>query len=145
MLTGDKRMQERPIGPLVDALRRNGCDIQYLRREGSLPLVCMCVHMHTCMRACICACVHASVRVYVCTRMHFCMYIQARARAHERMASCKSIFLLSQKIPANALKGGVIELSADVSSQYVSSILISAPYAEEVRHGCQCPPSCSKF
>eukprot|EP00667_Euglena_gracilis_P001208 EG_transcript_1208 len=73
VLTGDKRMQERPIGPLVDALRRNGCDIQYLRREGSLPL----------------------------------------------------------KIPANALKGGVIELSADVSSQYVSSILISAPYAEE--------------
>eukprot|EP00668_Euglena_longa_P033180 GGOE01042710.1.p1 GENE.GGOE01042710.1~~GGOE01042710.1.p1 ORF type:complete len:1501 (+),score=423.57 GGOE01042710.1:568-4503(+) len=73
VLTGDKRMQERPIGPLVDALRRNGCAIQYLHHEGSLPV----------------------------------------------------------RIPAGSFKGGVVELSADVSSQYVSSILIGAPYAEE--------------
>lgn len=37
-LTGSVRMQERPIGPLVDALRALGADIQYLGREGFPPL-----------------------------------------------------------------------------------------------------------
>lgn len=74
VLTGNARMQERPIGPLVDALRSNGSSIQYLNREGSLPL----------------------------------------------------------KIEAGkGLKGGRIELGATISSQYVSSILMCAPYAKE--------------
>jgi pentafunctional AROM polypeptide len=73
VITGDKRMQERPCGPLVDALRANGCKIDYLNREGCLPL----------------------------------------------------------KIQSDSFKGGVIELSAKVSSQYVSSVLISAPYAQK--------------
>ncbi|KNC87071.1 hypothetical protein SARC_00815 [Sphaeroforma arctica JP610] len=72
-LTGNARMKERPIGPLVDALRANGTPIEYLESEGCLPL----------------------------------------------------------KIPGGGLNGGLIELSAAVSSQYVSSILISAPYAKE--------------
>ena len=37
-----------------------------------------------------------------------------------------------QKIQSDSFKGGVIELSAKVSSQYVSSVLISAPYAQKV-------------
>lgn len=74
ILTGNARMQQRPIGPLVDSLRSNGVKIDYLNNEGSLPL-----------------------RVY--TNSH--------------------------------LKGGRIELAATVSSQYVSSILMCAPYAEE--------------
>lgn len=37
-LTGDARMQERPIGPLVDALRHLGADIAYCEREGFPPL-----------------------------------------------------------------------------------------------------------
>lgn len=74
ILTGNARMQERPIGPLVNALRSNGSDISYLNKEGSLPL----------------------------------------------------------KIKAGkGLKGGRIELAATISSQYVSSILMAAPYAEE--------------
>ncbi|KAG2733052.1 hypothetical protein G9P44_004042 [Scheffersomyces stipitis] len=74
VLTGNARMQERPIGPLVDALRANGSEIDYLNKEGSLPL----------------------------------------------------------KVKAGkGLNGGRIELAATISSQYVSSILMCAPYANE--------------
>lgn len=38
ILTGSVRMQERPIGPLVTALRSLGADIQYLGKEGYPPL-----------------------------------------------------------------------------------------------------------
>ncbi|ONH67749.1 Pentafunctional AROM polypeptide [Cyberlindnera fabianii] len=72
-LTGNARMGQRPIGDLVDALRSNGAEIEYLKSEGSLPL----------------------------------------------------------KIANKPLKGGVIELAATISSQYVSSLLMAAPYAEE--------------
>lgn len=37
-LTGVARMQERPIGDLVDALRQLGCRIDYVRNEGYPPL-----------------------------------------------------------------------------------------------------------
>lgn len=73
VLTGNARMKQRPIGPLVDSLRENGSDVEYLEATGSLPL----------------------------------------------------------KIKAGkTFKGGRIELKATVSSQYVSSILMCAPYAE---------------
>ncbi|KAJ9467273.1 Pentafunctional AROM polypeptide [Diplonema papillatum] len=75
-LTGNKRMKERPIAPLVDALRSNGVEIDYLNRTGCLPI---------------------------------------------KINNAKDT-----KLP-----GGVIELAADVSSQYVSSVLISAPYAKK--------------
>ncbi|KAJ3289242.1 3-dehydroquinate dehydratase (3-dehydroquinase) [Borealophlyctis nickersoniae] len=73
IVTGNPRMKQRPIGPLVDALRANGVQMRYLEKEGSLPL----------------------------------------------------------DITPNGsgLPGGTIKLAASVSSQYVSSILISAPYA----------------
>ncbi|KAI9155298.1 Pentafunctional AROM polypeptide [Paramyrothecium foliicola] len=73
VLTGNARMQTRPIGALVDALRENGVGIEYLNKEKSLPL---------------------------------------------RVDATKGF------------KGGVIELAATISSQYVSSILMAAPYAE---------------
>lgn len=38
LLTGSERMKERPIGPLVDALRQLGADIEYLEKEGYPPL-----------------------------------------------------------------------------------------------------------
>lgn len=72
-LTGNSRMQERPNGPLIDALRANGAEIECLNKEGSLPIVVKC---------------------------------------------------------GKGLKGGRIELAATVSSQYVSSILLAAPYAQ---------------
>jgi pentafunctional AROM polypeptide len=75
VVTGNARMKQRPIGPLVDALRANGCDITYLESEGCLPL---------------------------------------------------SITPIGKGLP-----GGHIKLSASISSQYVSSILLSAPYAAE--------------
>jgi 3-phosphoshikimate 1-carboxyvinyltransferase len=37
-LTGSARMQERPVGILVDALRQLGADIQYLKSDGCPPL-----------------------------------------------------------------------------------------------------------
>jgi pentafunctional AROM polypeptide len=75
VITGNARMKQRPVGPLVDALRANGTNITYKEAEGSLPLA----------------------------------------------------------IPANptGFKGGQIKLAASVSSQYVSSILLCAPYANE--------------
>jgi 3-phosphoshikimate 1-carboxyvinyltransferase len=39
VLTGSQRMQQRPIGLLVDALRTLGADIHYLDREGYPPLM----------------------------------------------------------------------------------------------------------
>ncbi|KAG8830192.1 3-dehydroquinate dehydratase (3-dehydroquinase), partial [Serendipita sp. 399] len=73
IITGNARMKQRPVGPLVDALRSNGVTISYQENEGSLPL----------------------------------------------------------KIEASSLgfAGGHIKLAASVSSQYVSSILLCAPYA----------------
>lgn len=38
ILTGSQRMQERPIGVLVDALNNLGADIQYLQNDGYPPL-----------------------------------------------------------------------------------------------------------
>lgn len=73
VLTGNARMQQRPIGPLVDAMRVNGVNVKYLNKEGSLPV---------------------------------------------------------QVDAANGFEGGVIELAATISSQYVSSLLMSAPYAK---------------
>lgn len=73
ILTGNARMKTRPIGPLVDALRLNGIEIEYLENEKSLPI---------------------------------------RVNA------------------SGGLRGGLIVLAATVSSQYVSSILMAAPYAK---------------
>ncbi|KND03822.1 3-phosphoshikimate 1-carboxyvinyltransferase [Spizellomyces punctatus DAOM BR117] len=75
ILTGNPRMKQRPIKPLVDALRENGVDVKYLENTGSLPLE------------------------------------------------------ITPK--GTGLPGGTIKLSASISSQYVSSILISAPYAAQ--------------
>ncbi len=38
LLTGTERMKQRPISPLVDALRKLGADIQYVEKKGCLPL-----------------------------------------------------------------------------------------------------------
>ena len=37
-LTGEPRMEERPIGHLVDALREAGAEVRYLKRDGYPPL-----------------------------------------------------------------------------------------------------------
>ncbi len=79
ILTGVDRLKERPISDLVDALRENGCIIQYLEKERYFPI---------------------------------------------------------EVAGGNGLKGGVINLSASISSQYVSSILLSAPYAQDDVHLC---------
>ncbi|KNE61973.1 3-phosphoshikimate 1-carboxyvinyltransferase [Allomyces macrogynus ATCC 38327] len=71
VLTGNARMKQRPIGPLVDALRENGVQVDYVEGEGCLPL----------------------------------------------------------RVGAGGLPGGHIKLAASVSSQYVSAILLCAPYA----------------
>ncbi|KAF8956599.1 Shikimate dehydrogenase [Flammula alnicola] len=73
VITGNARMKQRPIGPLVTALQANGSKIDFLESQGCLPLA----------------------------------------------------------IAPQGLKGGRIQLAASVSSQYVSSILLCAPYASE--------------
>lgn len=75
-LTGNPRMQERPIKDLVESLRNCGCVIDYIGpNQGCLPL---------------------------------------RIRGN-----------------GSGLRGGTVTLSANISSQYVSSILLSAPYASD--------------
>lgn len=74
VLTGNDRMKQRPIAPLVDALRANGSNIEYVEGHRGMPI----------------------------------------------------------RVPSTGgLDGGRIELAATISSQYVSSILLAAPYARE--------------
>jgi pentafunctional AROM polypeptide len=74
ILTGNARMKQRPIAPLVEALRANGSAIEYVEGHKGLPL----------------------------------------------------------RVPSTGgLEGGRIELAATISSQYVSSILLAAPYARK--------------
>jgi pentafunctional AROM polypeptide len=82
VLTGNARMKERPIGPLVKSLRSMGIDIHYKEAEGSLPL---------------------------------------------QISSCGAFGASSGERAFT----GEIELAATVSSQYVSSILMCAPYSKE--------------
>lgn len=73
ILTGNARMKQRPIAPLVDALTANGSELKYMEGQGCLPL-------------------------------------EVTPFSH-------------------GLAGGEIQLAASISSQYVSSILLCAPYA----------------
>ncbi|KAF9018162.1 3-dehydroquinate dehydratase (3-dehydroquinase), partial [Haplosporangium bisporale] len=73
ILTGNARMKQRPIAPLVDALTANGSELKYMEAQGCLPL-------------------------------------EVTPFSH-------------------GLAGGEIQLAASISSQYVSSILLCAPYA----------------
>jgi 3-phosphoshikimate 1-carboxyvinyltransferase len=68
-LTGSSRMKQRPIGILVDALRKLGAQIDYIENDGYPPL----------------------------------------------------------KITGCALNGGELELAGNISSQYISAILMIAP------------------
>ena len=74
ILTGNARMKERPVGPLVDCLRLAGVHIDYVEKQGCLP-------------------------------------VDVEA--------------------AKGLRGGKIKLEATISSQYVSAILMCAPYSKE--------------
>lgn len=69
-ITGSERMQQRPIGLLVDALNSLGARIEYIQREGYPPL----------------------------------------------------------RIFGSALMGGEIRLNGGVSSQYISALMMIAPY-----------------
>ncbi len=71
-LTGEPRMEERPIGDLVDALRILGADIHYLKSEGFPPLT----------------------------------------------------------INATGLNGGDVEIAGDLSSQFLTALLMVAPLAK---------------
>ena len=73
VITGNARMKQRPIGPLVAVLKANGSKIDFFESRECPPL----------------------------------------------------------SIAPQGLKGSKIELATSVSSQYVSSILLCAPYASE--------------
>ncbi|MFV7784521.1 3-phosphoshikimate 1-carboxyvinyltransferase [Shewanella marisflavi] len=72
-LTGEPRMEERPIGDLVEALSALGADIQYLKQPGFPPLT----------------------------------------------------------INATGLNGGDVEIAGDLSSQFLTALLMVAPLAKE--------------
>ena len=69
VITGTERMRHRPIGILVEALRRLGADIEYTEQEGYPPL----------------------------------------------------------RIRGRRLEGGMVEMAGNVSSQYISAMLIAGP------------------
>lgn len=69
LLTGSKRMKERPIGVLVDALRTLGACVDYVEREGFPPL----------------------------------------------------------RIHGGSVRGGAVSIPGNVSSQYISALLMVAP------------------
>ncbi|QWL08008.1 3-phosphoshikimate 1-carboxyvinyltransferase [Shewanella algae] len=71
VLTGEPRMEERPIGDLVDSLKALGADIQYLKDPGFPPL----------------------------------------------------------KIKATGLSGGDVEIAGNLSSQFLTALLMVAPLA----------------
>ncbi len=73
VLTGSQRMQQRPIGPLVDALRALGARIDYVANEGYPPL-----------------------RIY----------------------------------PFGGQQSKVLEIKADISSQFISALCMIAPVLE---------------
>jgi len=82
VLTGSSRMQERPIGPLADALNTLGGTVEYLQKTGYPP-------------------------------------IRVRGSLH----------------------GGKTTIDGTVSSQFVSSVLIASPYAQQpVEIGIPAPP-----
>ena len=72
LLTGEPRMEERPIKDLVDALIPLGAEIRYLKQDGFPPL----------------------------------------------------------SIHANGLKGGEVDISGSLSSQFLTALLMTAPMAE---------------
>ena len=72
VITGTERMKQRPIGVLVDALRRLGAQIEYTGTEGFPPL----------------------------------------------------------RITGRSLQGGMVELPGNVSSQYISALLMIGPVLE---------------
>lgn len=91
ILTGNARMKQRPIGPLVNALRQNGAVIDYVKQLDNDT------------------------------------YMQKNVEDLAR----KDGECLPLKIRAlGGMKGGDISLDAGESSQYVSSILMSAPMAK---------------
>ena len=69
ILTGTERMKQRPIGVLVEALRRLGADITYIGKEGYPPLL----------------------------------------------------------VKGKSLEGGMLEVSGNISSQYISALLLIGP------------------
>ena len=73
VITGSERMQQRPIGTLVEALRTLGADITYVNKEGYPPL----------------------------------------------------------RIQGRQLQGGALEVKADISSQYISALLMIGPCLSE--------------
>lgn len=73
VLTGSERMKQRPIGPLVDALRALGAEMNYMETDACPPL----------------------------------------------------------EIKGSMLKGGEIEIPGNISSQFISALLMIAPYFEE--------------
>ncbi|PMG28518.1 3-phosphoshikimate 1-carboxyvinyltransferase [Shewanella sp. 10N.286.52.C2] len=72
-LTGEPRMEERPIGDLVDALRQLGAEVSYLKNDGFPPLT----------------------------------------------------------INANGLNGGDVEIAGDLSSQFLTALLMVAPLTKD--------------
>ena len=73
ILTGDQRLKERPIRPLVEALRKLGASISYIENEAALPIL----------------------------------------------------------INGGKMKGGRIEIEQNESSQFVSALMLIAPFLPE--------------
>lgn len=94
---GNARMAERPIGPLVDALRAQGAQIEYLGGKGCMPLA---------------------------IRSGISAFCDSRGNTSTLSSSPSS----SSLTPRFRRAKRRVFLEAKLSSQYVSAILMAAPF-----------------
>ena len=99
VLCGNSRMHARPIGPLVDALREQGAEITYGGAPGCLPL-----------------------------RIRAPVDPAKDSRASGRMTTPAATEGASSSDGALPPPHRVVFLEGKVSSQYVSAVLMAAPY-----------------
>ena len=98
---GNARMAERPIGPLVDALRAQGAQIEYLGGKGCMPLA---------------------------IRSGISAFCDSRGNSGVALSSTSSSTSHSLTNPKYRRAKRRVFLEAKLSSQYVSAILMAAPF-----------------
>jgi len=110
-LSGVPRMHERPIGDLVDALRQLGADIAYLGNEGYPPLL---------IKA-------GAISPHPCPLPRAGVPHPNLLPEGEGATEKGACFDLGDEVPP----GGVVRIRGNVSSQFLTALLMAAPLAKQ--------------